>query len=142
MELGVEGPLEGSERCSIEIASLSFEGGDSLGARSRKLLAWARRLFAVPVRAHLTGDSRNKTLLQVFGKDSPIAAARRTPCFRGTAPKNSFIPFETRVHRLHSAADDAPSEFVRRKGIVLKRLSSSEDGVFQAQSVAVTHTSW
>ena len=36
MEHAAEGPLAGDERCSIEIGSLSFEGRDSLGARSPK----------------------------------------------------------------------------------------------------------
>ena len=36
MEHAAEGPLAGRDRCSIEIGSLSFEGRDSLGARSPK----------------------------------------------------------------------------------------------------------
>jgi hypothetical protein len=57
-------------------------------------------------------DSRSKTLLRVFGKDSPIIAPGEFPALIESR-RNNFTPFGT-PPSVHSPTDGFAAEFARR----------------------------
>jgi hypothetical protein len=80
----------------------------------------------VPVRAHFTGDSRNKTLLQVFSKDSRDRRTQANSLLSLNRAEKQFYSFWHAFIQLHLPADDSTTEFARRKARLLG--DEGEDG--------------